>query len=80
MRKKEERSGGDLVRRDEKRMRRGADSRIKKKERMKERKAITERRRQTGSGDGWAGGRAGGERSDLNMGRKGMGIIWRQRQ
>lgn len=31
VRKKEERRGGDLVRRDEKRMRRGADSRIKKK-------------------------------------------------
>lgn len=41
MGKEEERSGGDLVRRDEKRMSRGADSRIKK-ERMKERKAITE--------------------------------------
>lgn len=41
MRKEEERSGEDLARRDEKRMRREADSRIKKGG-MRERKAITE--------------------------------------
>lgn len=69
MRKVGERSGEDLVRRDEKRMRRGADSGIKR-ERMKERKVITEGRCGRGRIPAVVGRRAEtlkGERDDDNF-------------